>query len=143
MAKSLETIVIKEPAAIAKILENKFVPNSRQDKEQKEIERLIAKFDKMPFTEKCSGKNCSQIATYFTVYRGTISLRLWCDTCDPYQSGASQRSIEVLKSYSQAISYAEGDIHRKSDYKRLFLYMFKAKGLKGSVTEKNAVAFFQ
>jgi hypothetical protein len=110
---------------------------------QIEAKRLIDKFDNMPFQEKCRGKNCSQTATYFTLRKGTVIPYFWCDNCNPIQAGSSEGDLEILKSYSQVLSHGESYSWDENDYRRLFRFIFEAKGLTKPVTENKAVSFFQ
>ena len=146
--KSIEILIIKEPKYIDWLLNESTSPTSKMCDAQIEANRLIAKFDNMPFIEKCEVKNCNQTATRFVLYVGTllggsVHPSWWCDNCDPYDSGSSQNHLEILKSYKEAISYASSYKLTKSGWKSLIRDIFEAKGLPKTVNEARAIAFFQ
>ena len=67
----------------------------------------------------------------------------WCDTCDPYETGALSGKLYLLDSYINALGHVEIFCSgRKSDYKKIIKLMSQAKGLPNRVGETQAQNFF-
>ena len=141
--KSVEMLLLKEPQYLGWMLTQKDargVLKQAQDHARKKI----AEFNGKPFTKKCGGHLCSEVATRCTVYLNNVTdPRWWCEDCNPYQAGANAGKLQSLKTYSDAYQhvgiYCSG---RVSDYRAIILAMAKAKGLPARVGEKQALEFF-
>ncbi len=109
---------------------------------QTEAKRLIAKFGTKPLTTVCHG--CKGNATYFTAYANNAnSLYSWCDTCNPYSSGANPGKLTSIRSFSDAmahIAYSCGNL--KKGKTAIVKAMAEAKGLPKRVGDAEVAAFF-
>ena len=141
--KSVEQLVLKDPKYIHWMLSQSDAKGALK-LAQAHAAKCIKRFDAKPFVKTCSGQNCHATATRCTVYTDNVSDPYWwCDTCDPYESGANRGKLPVLTTYAQAYNhvqlYCSG---RVSDHKDIVLSMAKAKGLPSRVGEAQALQFF-
>lgn len=90
--------------------------------------QLITKFDSAPFTTKCS--KCRGAATRGTLYRGgTPSLFYWwCDTCDPYSSGANYGKLANIPTYKELLSFIRHNGNRRGDFRLAVKSFAQGKG---------------
>ena len=112
---------------------------------QDEARRLIARFNSKPLVKDCFGEpGAHHKATRCTVYgKNVMAPRWWCDTCDPYQSGANAGKLQAVASYEDALDHVGFWCGGHSaDYKSLIKALAQAKGLPAHVGEKQAAAFF-
>lgn len=108
------------------------------------IQQLIKIFDAKPFTGKqCWDKSCSKAVTRFTVYFDNIEPYWWCESCDPYQSGANSGKLQLPIGYFSALQHVELFCRsKKSDYADIIKTISQAKGLPARVGEAQAQQFF-
>jgi hypothetical protein len=141
--KSVEWLVLKAPDYLKWILEQ---PDSTCNLASVKTEalRLISLFDAKQITKPCLGSNCSKAAIQFTAYQGNPYLiYAWCDTCDPYQQGASPGKLTFIKTYRDALNYVKRDGGgRSSDYKGAIKKIAMAKGLPARSSEAQMKEFF-
>lgn len=142
--KSLELLLLKEPAYIAWMLGQQNTMGAMKHA-QNEARRLIARFNSKPFIPNCFGKQAPEHkATRCTVYGNNVTAPCWwCISCDPYQSGANSGKLQSVSTYEDALNHVGfwcGG--RASDYKSLIKDLAQAKGLPARVGEKQATAFF-
>ena len=89
------------------------------------------------------GRDCTKPATCLSVYGDNVYAPLWwCDDCDPYQMGAREGKLSLIKTYQDAILHHMMFHTPKSFLKDLVRIMAVEKGLPKRVSEKNAVEFF-
>jgi len=142
--KSIELLLLKEPEYIKWMLEQQNATGAMK-RAQDEAKRLIARFNTKPFIKDCFGKpGAAHKATRCTVYGNNVTVPYWwCDSCNPYQSGANSGKLQAVSTYEEALNHVgfwcSG---RSSDYKSLIKDLAQAKGLPARVGEKQAVAFF-
>jgi hypothetical protein len=97
--KSVEMIILKDPAYIEWILTVRN-PEGRLAMVKIEAQRLIRIFDAKPFLRSCQGMGCTKPATHLTVYADNVYAPMWwCDDCDPYQMGARDGKLSLIKTY--------------------------------------------
>ena len=140
---SVEKLVLKDPKYVHWMLKQADAKGGLK-LAQAHAAKCIKRFDAKPFVKTCSGQNCHATATRCTVYSNNVSDPYWwCDTCDPYQSGANRGKLQVLKTYAEAYHHVQlycSD--RVSDHKDIVLAMAKAKGLPARVGDAQALQFF-
>jgi hypothetical protein len=141
--KSIRTLVLKEPSYIWWMVHAE--PETEQFlAAQEAVRELIRRFDEKPFVVRCQHRDCPNLATGGSVYRGTPHPHWLCDGCDPYELGASPGKLEIVRSYADAAlfvgTYCRGD----KDFLRILIRaLAQAKGLPQRVGEAQAAAFFQ
>jgi hypothetical protein len=143
LGESVELLMLKEPDYIKWILDQKS-PTGAMVNVKTYIQKLIKIFDDKPFVGKqCWSKICQNPATKFTVYLDNLAPYWWCDTCDPYQTGANSGKLQSPIDYQSALQHVELFCrNRKSDYKEVIKMMSQAKGLPARVGEAQAQKFF-
>ena len=146
VGKSVELLMIKEPNYISWIL-GQDSPRGAMAKMKSHVEQLIYIFDAKPFTEKkCYSATCSNQATRLTMYEeNLIPLPFWwCDTCDPYQTGANRGKLRFLMGYLSALQYVRSFCGgKKSDYVTIIKRIAQSKGLPHRVGELQVQKFFK
>lgn len=114
-----------------------------------DLRRYIQVFDAKTFVEQCMGRRagarCARPVKCGTAYHShsglSVDLFWWCDTCDPYQSGAGATLIPV-STYSEALSVVDRYQGRKSDFTDIIKNLSRAKGMPKRVTSAALEAFF-
>lgn len=142
--KSVELLMLKEPSYIKWVLEQQSSA-SGMAAVKLYVKTLIEKFDSKPIVGKncCAFKECNNIATKFTVYRDNLDAYWWCDTCDPYQMGASSGKLQSPTDYRSALRHVESFCQgKKSSYSEIIKMISRAKGLPMRVGEAQAQKFF-
>jgi len=141
--KSVELLMLKEASYIKWVLEQQS-PTGAMTKVKAHILRLIENFDAKPFVGKqCWSKSCGKEVTRLTVYLDNIDPYWWCDTCDPYQTGAISGKLQLPVDYISALQHVELYCrNRKSDYTAIIKMIAQAKGLPGRVGEAQVQKFF-
>ncbi len=144
MGKSVELLMLKEPSYIKWILEQES-PRGAMASVQAYIKHLVLLFDQKPLIEQqCSSKTCKKQATQFTVYLDNLLPHWWCNTCDPYQTGANAGKLQSPMRYLQALRHVEVFCNnRKPDYSVMIKAISQGKGLPNRVGEAQAKAFFR
>jgi hypothetical protein len=66
----------------------------------------------------------------------------WCDTCDPYQMGANQAKLSLIRTYQDANLPHLGFGSPKSALRDLVKIVAVEKGLPNRVGQKEAEEFF-
>ena len=117
-----------------------------------EVPHLIRKFNARPFKLKCQGmlieatpKRCPSSATRCTVYRDNVFLmKWWCDTCDPYQDGAGDGQLQIIRTFQDSVEHVRDccNGHEKS-FRHLVIELAKAKGLPDKAGESEVTEFFR
>ena len=108
-----------------------------------EIERLVRIFDAKPFLRNCQGKDCTNPATCLSVYARSIYAPMWwCDYCDPYQMGARDGKLYLIRMYQDAILHHRTYGTSKKILKDLVKRIAMEKGLAKMVGQKQAEEFF-
>ena len=139
--KSLELLMIREPGYVQWLVQQ--ATSGPLLALKNEALKLMKKFDAKPFNQVCHGRTCNLGATRATVYGNSLAPYWWCASCDPYESGANQGKLQVVRTYAGALNHVELYCSgRKSDYVDLIRYLAKAKGLPARVGEKQAQLFF-
>ena len=113
-------------------------------KTQSHLQQLIKIFNEKPFVgKKCSASLCEGIVTGFTVYMDNLDPYWWCDTCDPYQTGAVSGRLQTPIGYNSALRHVELYCqNRKSDCGDIIKMISRAKGLPNRVGDAQAQKFF-
>lgn len=140
--KSVEMIILKDPAYTSWILT---VPNPTERLAMVKIEaqRLIRIFDAKPFLRSCQGRECTKPATCLTVYADNVYTPLWwCDDCDPYQMGARDGKLSLIKTYQDALLHHMQFQTSKTFIKDLVKRMATEKGFPRRVGQKEVEEFF-
>ncbi len=140
-SKTLEVVALTDPCYIQGLLLSK-AGTEKQIMLQTEASRLIGVFDKNRYQLRCCGKGCDRTATRCTIYKSEIfSPWWWCDTCDPYQYGAGEGRIKIVRTYQDALDFAEpfGDQEVVADLVRI---LAEAKGLLWPPGQTRADIFF-
>lgn len=138
--KSMEELVLKEPAYVHWLLEQ--TPSGALLAMKNEAKQLIAKFDAKPYVVPCF-ERCSRPATRLSVYLSNLAPYWWCSDCDPYGQGASDGKLQILRTYVAALSHVQFFCGgKKADYRALIKDMAKAKGLPARVGEAQLKEFF-
>jgi hypothetical protein len=143
--KSPALLVLKDPSYVAWMLGQADAYGQMREA-QREAARLVRRFDAKPIVEPCWGhptwgKRCSNLATRYSVYIGTLSLQWWCESCDEYQVCPAGKLV-VVRSYSDAVCYVGNCCGGQKGYlSRLIRDMARAKGLPERVGEAQARAF--
>ena len=139
---SVEFLVLKQADYVTWLLEQTDAYGALQ-RVRKHAKGLILSFDAKRVLKKCYGR-CDKVATYCTVYSDNVLQPYWwCDTCDPYQSGASRGKLHPIRAYEDALGHASLYCRgRRDDYRELILEIARAKGLPDRVGEAQARAFF-
>ena len=110
------------------------------------VEKCVERFDALPFLNvQCRGQvngvPCTNPVTRFSMYPNSTSLLYWCDTCDPYQQGAS-KTLTVSARYYDALFHVWATTSRNRPYYRNIIEgLAAAKGLTGNYTERNVIKF--
>ena len=139
---SVEMLVLKDPNYVKWIMAQQN-PSGRMPAVQQECRRLVNRFDRKPFVERCCSKGCDQWATRASVYKNNINPILWCDACDPYQMGADRGKLQILRTYGEALRHVVAHCKGNQGSSRSLIKAFaQAKGLPHRVGEKQAQAFF-
>ena len=135
--------MLKEPSYIKRVLEQQS-PTGTMAKVKSHIPQLIKAFDAKPFVGKqCWAKSCNKATTRFTVYLDNIDPYWWCDTSDPYQTGANSEKLQLPIGYKPVLQHVEFYCrNRKSDYKGIIKMISQVKGLQVRVGEAQAEKFF-
>ena len=140
--KSVEMIILKEPAYILWILTERN-PKGRLLLVKTEAQRLIRIFDAKPFSGNCQGRECTKPATRLTVYADNVYAPMWwCDDCDPYQMGTRDGKLSLIKTYQDALLHHIQFHTPKSFLKDLVKTIAAEKGLPKRVGQKDAEEFF-
>jgi hypothetical protein len=138
----LELLVLREPERFERVLDQRGHHGGHG--EASRVEKLVERFDAMPFKVACKGSGCGRAATRCTVYgENTGYLCWWCDACDPHQQGALRGKLSVVATYRDALRHVR--VHcrgRQADYRRLVRALAEAKGLPWRVGAREARAFF-
>ena len=142
--KTIALVVLKEPDYIKWLLEQSEVTGNLAQV-RTEVGRLLSVFDTKPIKSKCSGRNCGNPAVKFTAYAGNpSSLYPWCDTCDPYQTGAVRSRISEIRTYREALNHVEVRCSgQKKGYREIIRGIASDKGLPARCGEAQAEAFFE
>ena len=130
--KLLERLLLAEPHYIRWIRKEGAKPPLSVVK--KEIEHLLEVFKSRPFVVRCT--NCKKAATRCTVYGNAVSPYWWCDSCDPYSTGAQEGKLTIIKTYDHAMTHVEyfcGD--RLGDARELARALAEGKGLPKKATD--------
>jgi hypothetical protein len=111
---------------------------------QPHIRRLAKMFDVKPYSCACSGPGCSQAPTRVSVYRESLSVMPWCDSCSPLGAGADKWKIAVLRTFAEALVYVTSQCPTpRINYAKLVRRWAHLKGLpQGKLTERLAADFF-
>jgi hypothetical protein len=140
--KSVKLLVLKDPDYVHWLFGENVSGPLLAVKNQ--AQQLINRFDAKPIQKQCYSSNCSSSAIRATVYGNNISPYWWCANCDPYQSGANNGKLQVLRTYSDALSHVVlYCASRKSDFREIIKEFAEAKGLPKRVGEQQCAAFFQ
>ena len=141
--KSVETIILKEPSYIEWALAQASSSGTLA-RLKGEAQRLIAIFDAKPYRTKCYGHGCSKLATRCSVYlRNVYGPMWWCDDCDPYQRGADDGKLSVVRTYRDALEHCTLFCTNRSAVESLVRALAQAKGLPQRVSEKQSAEFFK
>ena len=110
------------------------------------IHNCITAFDALPFVSRCrgsiDGRRCANPVTRFTLYPNAMTPYCWCATCDPYQQGAAKTLTEAT-GYHEALFHIWATTSRnRAYYRNVIKGLARAKGFKGSFTEKKVIKFF-
>jgi hypothetical protein len=107
----------------------------------KEFKRLIDLYDKKPFVEKCS--RCPKTATRTSVYINNYDPLFWCESCDPYGTGATSGKLSIVRTYLEALAHLRrGDINTRDWKRNLIRRIAEGKGLPKRVGAVQALHFF-
>lgn len=137
----MEELVLKEPTYVKWLI--KQTVSGPLLAMKNEANNLIQKFDDKPYKIKCCGQNCDKAATRLSVYQDNVSPYWWCDTCDPYEKGANNGKLKILRKYTDALLHIQFFCNdNKKDCKNLIKVMAQGKGLPLRVGEQQAQAFF-
>lgn len=140
--KSVEEIVLKEPDYARWVVQQNAGGPLLHVKD--EVQRLVTIFDAKEFIKNCSGMDCSNGADCVSVYRDKIRLTFWCENCDPYQAGSIRGNLQVIKTYSQALSHVDYYCNgNKKSMKSIIIFLARSKGLPSRVGKKQAQEFFE
>lgn len=136
-------VVINHPDYVQSLLAKHNVTGSQADLKA-DFQRLINIFDNTPYTKMCASPGCRNLAVKCTAYRYAFNyLQWWCDSCDPYGSGAPLGTLRQITSYRDALRYIDQENNRSVSAKRTLVRMLaQAKGLPKSVTRKAVAKFF-
>ena len=109
-----------------------------------EFVRLKKVFDALPLKRLCQSPGCTKPATKASAYRGTSNLTFWCQTCDPYQSGAQQAHLSTIKTFDNAIRHVNFTFKSgyRAEKRAIIKTLAAAKGAPATLGEKAAMAFF-
>lgn len=139
----VEKIVLTHPDYIAWLLNQPSLPQYKFVLEH--INWCIQIFNSKPFTDRqCSSyRPCSNPVTRISLYKHNPSPYYWCQSCDPYSSGAIGNVLTLVRTYQEALNYVEFVCgSKKSIYENLIQTMHNAKGLTGRRTTEKILAFF-
>lgn len=136
----MELLVLKEPPYIDWLFKEHATGRLRDL--QVYGRSLIEHFDKKQIQTKCFVKGCSAHATRFSVYKDNIAPIWWCDECNPYQLGALDGRLQILRTYQDSLLHAQIYCTRAADMKTLITSLARAKGLPQRVGELQAAKFF-
>lgn len=141
--KTVGTLVLKHPDYIKWVLAQQG-PTGGLKRIRDEAERLIRIFDAKPILGACSGRNCKRPPVIFSAAdRSSSLLYQWCDSCDPYQSGAAPGKLTVVRTYRAALNHVESTCGGvKSSYKTIIGVIAQRKGLPKRSGERQVDAFF-
>lgn len=140
--KTVENLVLKEPEYIHWMLGVNATGALLRIQEHANL--LISMFNSKPLLRRCAGSNCQAAASRVTVYMDNIfSPYWWCDNCDPYQQGANEGKLHVIRTYEDALNhvalYCRG---RKEDFREIIKMLAVTKGLPARSGNKECDAFF-
>jgi len=108
-----------------------------------EAQRLIRIFDAKPFLRNCRGRECTKPATCLSAYGdNSYAARWWCDDCDPYQLGARDGKLSLIKTYHDAFLHHNLYHTPKGFLNDLVRNMAVEKGLSHRIGHKEAEEFF-
>lgn len=140
--RTVEYIVIREPGYIRWMFEEVKADGVLQ-KVKTEAQRLITRFDIKPFTQNCNAHECHSCASRFSVYIGNCVPFFWCDECDPYQAGAIDGKLRILRSYWDAVGHVRSTCDgTASEYRCLIRSIGAAKGLPDRLSSIALQKFF-
>lgn len=126
--KTLELVALKDPEFIRDLLLSESSTGTRE-RLRAEAERLVTTFNRRAFVVHCVGNGCNRQATRCTLYKsGVNSPWWWCDECDPWQYGAGQLQIQIVRTYQDVLDFSDsiGDTTTAQD---LVMALAEAKGL--------------
>ena len=134
--KTTQELVLKEPDWV-----QFFLGKNKTGKVPTELRRHIQTFDAKPLIERCS--RCKSVATRASLYVGNALLPYyWCDSCDPYSSGARPGTLTVVHTYAQALRFVDYLCSGKwSDKRAIIKSLGQAKGLPKRVGASTARSF--
>ena len=140
---SIPSVVLKEPDYVRWVL-GQHNAEGALAKVEAEMKELVASFDAKPIARGCAGHICKANATCFSTYFGSpSSLHFWCDSCDPYQSGANKGKLSKCKTYQEALAHIEFSCKgTRTGYKAIIRELALAKGLTQRSGEAQIAAFF-
>jgi len=139
--KSLELLFLKEPGYVAWVCdqEKASAPLARLQDVACQLRRV---FDRKPLLKPCL--RCGGQAVRFSYYLNGTGLMFWCDTCNPYSSGAAPGRLAIGQRYEELVDRVRAaSTGPNTDLKSLVLELARAKGLPSRVGESQAAAFFE
>jgi len=141
--KTVEYLMINQPDYIKWIL-IEHEPSGDLATTQKQVSKLIRKFDKKPFIGKsCSSSNCNNSATKFTICKSNLNPHWWCNSCEPIHADITSEQLQSPVGYKSAIKHIDLYCNENiSAYKTVIQMIAEAKGL-SSITELKMIMFFR
>ena len=138
---NVQQIMLRQPDYVV-WMQNQPVPGKSMLKVLTEVNRLAILFDAKTPIHSCSGSGCSKIATYATGYSGNPStLYWWCNSCNPYSSGAMSGKLHKISTFSEALKFAQYCGGTKSDFRTVVLKFSEGKGAPNRLTATAAAMF--
>jgi hypothetical protein len=127
--KSVEWLVLNAPDYLKWVLELA-APTGGLVAVKAEALRLISLFDRKQILKSCLGRGCAKTATQLSGYQGnSYSMYAWCDTCDPYQAGATRWKLRLIRTYNDALDFIQQTCdRRRSAYRAAIGTIARAKG---------------
>ena len=139
--KPLELVALKDPCFIQDVISSN-AKGREQMALRAEARRLVDVFNRRTFGVRCHGRDCDRTATRCSIYKSDVFNPLWwCDSCDPYQYGAGQHRIQIVRTYQDILDFAL-PFDDPEVAKDLIRVVAKAKGLSPRLGKIQADIFF-
>lgn len=141
-SKSVELVVLKEPAYVDWLLNENVTGRMLQVKTQ--AQNLIVRFDAKPINKMaCYGPSCNALAKRMSLAVENLCPYWWCSYCDPHSIGASYGKLAVVSTYRDAINHVQHfSTSPVADCRKLIKTLAASKGLPDRVGDTQAINFF-
>lgn len=136
----VEKLLIDDPGYVRWMLDQQS-PSRPMAAVVRHISKCLGNFNARKFVRTCAAKKCGKTATRASLYAGVPSPMFWCETCDPYQAGASG-GLVIVKTYEAAVAHVSSHGGTKDWRSDVVDALLTAKGLPKPRRAARLIAFF-